>query len=560
MTEHVRRVRNKLDLTNDRAVVVRDESGRPAYSQGVAADVTRAKHAEAALAEQRATLDAIVEASPVVMVAVALDGDNRFVSPAVRTVAGRDPAELEGEPALRFFHPDDVPGAAAGFADMLAGRTDDYRGLLRYQHTDGGWLTVDCHGVVVRDDAGAPTGFGYAMSDVTETVQLTRELHAAKEAAEAANRAKSEFLSRMSHELRTPLNAVLGFAQMLEMGELTGEQRDSVGHILGAGEHLLALIDEVLEIARIEAGALTVSLEPVPVASLVAEVTDLLAPQATRRAVTLDTEHASAPDRVALADPQRLKQVLLNLVANAIKYNRAGGTVTVSSTPAAQGRLRLVVTDTGRGIAPELQERVFSPFDRLDADRSTVPGTGLGLAVSRRLVEAMGGTIGVDSAPGQGSTFWVELAAADAAPHLDADPPPPRRLPGHGLSGRVLYIEDKPVQPAPARDAPRPLPLHPAHDGDAGPTRRPARPGRPPDLVLLDLDLPDLRGEEVLTLLRHDARTRDVPVVILSADATPRQIERLRAAGVHDYLTKPIDVAHLLAAISRHLAASSSTP
>jgi signal transduction histidine kinase len=244
----------------------------------------------------------------------------------------------------------------------------------------------------------------------------------ARDEADRANKAKSEFLSRMSHELRTPLNAVLGFAQLLGMESLEPDQREGVEQILRAGRHLLDLINEVLDIARIESGRLAMTVETVPVDQVVAEVLELVSPLAAGRAVTLS--QASSPRPLsAVADHKRLRQVLLNLVSNAIKYNHDGGTVTIASEDVAAGRLRIVVTDTGRGIDPDKMERLFSPFDRLGAEETSIEGTGLGLAVSKAMVDAMGGQLEATSEPGVGSSFVVELPRA--AQGFTGDPTAP---------------------------------------------------------------------------------------------------------------------------------------
>jgi signal transduction histidine kinase/CheY-like chemotaxis protein len=376
--------------------------------------------------------------------------------------------------------------------------------------------------------------------------QRTRAMQQAQLAAEAANRSKSEFLSRMSHELRTPLNAVLGFGQLLELDELTADQQHAVDQITKGGRHLLDLINEILDISRIETGDLALALEPVPLREVISESIDLVRPLAVERGVHL-TDDAGARDAVAHADRQRLKQILLNLLGNGIKYNWAGGSVAVTVAPAGE-RVRIEVSDTGPGIPAEYLDLLFTPFERLGAQRTTIEGTGIGLALSRRLAEAMGGTVGVRSTVGEGSTFWVELPAATA--------PEPR--PGRGRTpavGRpapppdapaVLHIEDKlaNLQLIDRVLGHRPgLRLIPAMQGRLG--LELARQHRPM-LVLLDLDLADLPGEEVLRRLQADPVTAAIPVVIISADAMPGQVRRLLAQGASAYVTKPIDVRQLL--------------
>jgi CheY-like chemotaxis protein len=355
----------------------------------------------------------------------------------------------------------------------------------------------------------------------------------------------------MSHELRTPLNAILGFAQLLELEELTDEQRENLHYILSAARHLLALINEVLDIAAIEAGRLPLSLEPVAVGDVVAETVSLIRPLADQHQVLL----ASPPQECqvhVLGDRQRLKQILLNLLSNAVKYNRRGGSVQLGCRPVGEGRLRIEVVDTGLGIAPEAMGQLFVPFERLGSEQTGVEGAGLGLPLSRRLAEAMGGTLEGDSTVGQGSSFRVELPLTEgplqrAERHAELpDPVAAQPVPEPESTLTVLYIEDnlsnlqlveRVLNRRPGArliSAMRPqlgLELAAEHD---------------PDLILLDLHLPDMPGQEVLRRLQAEPRTAQVPVVILSADARPGLIKELLGQGVRAFLTKPLDVKELL--------------
>jgi CheY-like chemotaxis protein len=359
---------------------------------------------------------------------------------------------------------------------------------------------------------------------------------------ERANAAKNEFLSRMSHELRTPLNVVLGFGQLLEMGEIDDDQRRSVGHILSAGRHLLDLVNEVLDLSRIESGQMAISPEPVELADLASEAVELIRPLADDRAVRLDANLDHCHHHV-IADRQRLKQVLLNLLSNAVKYNRDDGTVQLSCRDVGPGVLRLLVRDTGPGIPEVLRDKLFEPFERLGADQQ-VEGTGLGLALSKQLVELMGGSIGVDTVEGEGSTFWVELVLAGSpvgrVADLVAKGQPDAPLPS--FERRVLLIEDnlanlKLIQALVQERAG--MGLVPAMTGRLG--LELAREHRL-DLILLDQHLPDIPGAEVLQRLKANPATRALPVVIVSADATPGQRRRMLELGAAAYVTKPIDV------------------
>jgi signal transduction histidine kinase/ActR/RegA family two-component response regulator len=389
--------------------------------------------------------------------------------------------------------------------------------------------------------------------------QRTRAMRQAQLAAEAANRSKSEFLSRMSHELRTPLNAVLGFSQLLELDELSGDQEQAVRQISKGGRHLLDLINEILDISQIETGKLALSPEALRVGDLIGESVELVQPLSVERGVHLLGSDLAMCDVYIFADRQRLKQILLNLLGNAIKYNREGGTVSISCARPESDTLRIQVTDTGPGIAPEHFGSLFTPFERLGAERTTVEGTGIGLALSHRLAEVMGGTLGVESTVGRGSTFWVDFKIVEGPVdrverlgHVGAAAAV--ALTPAGDLPAILHIEDNlsNIQLIERVLAQRPgVRLIPAMQGRLGVEL--ARQHRPV-LVLLDLNLADISGEDVLRMLRDDPATAHTPVAIISADAMPRQAQRMLAAGATAYLTKPIDVRQLLELVDASLA------
>ncbi len=403
----------------------------------------------------------------------------------------------------------------------------------------------------LREPDGTISGIVGVTRDVTAAKETERRLAHALGEADRANRAKNEFLSRVSHELRTPLHAILGYGQLLSQEELDAEASDSVDHILRGGRHLLALINEILDISRIESGTLSLSIETVRVYDVVDEVCSFLSHAAAPRTITIDVQVTR--NLFVRADRQRLRQVLVNLGSNAIKYNHEGGRVDFLAEP-TNGVVRIGVRDTGIGIEPEKQMHLFEPFQRLGADERGVEGTGLGLVVSKALVEAMGGTIEVQSRPGVGSTFWTELTrvgppigAVSADDHF-ADPAADPEL--NPDARTVLYIEDNEANLQLVR---RILALQGdrfrfvgAADGLTGLN---CAKTILPDLILLDLHLPEIDGEIVLQRLREDATTRDIPVVVLSADATPSRIERLVREGVFAYLTKPLDIGGFVATL-----------
>ena len=363
------------------------------------------------------------------------------------------------------------------------------------------------------------------------------ELEAARDEALAATQAKDEFLSRMSHELRTPLTAILGFGQLLQLEDLSPDNADSIDHIVTAGQHLLQLINEVLDISQIESGHLSLSMEPILLREVVTEIVSLMSPIAAAHAVNV--EERGLEGLAVWADRQRIKQVLLNLVSNAIKYNRQGGSIVITGSASAD-IVALTVADTGVGIAESSLDRLFVPFDRMDATNSGIEGTGVGLSLTKALVEAMAGTIGADSQVGQGSRFWVELPVAE----FDS-----RRSSGPSMQKGgevVLYVEDNlaSLRMIERLFKGRPESLQVSVQGTMA--LELARELHPV-LILLDLHLPDMSGEEALRRLKADPETAAIPVVVLSADVTPGRIDRILDAGAVGYLSKPVDVPRLIA-------------
>lgn len=397
---------------------------------------------------------------------------------------------------------------------------------------------------------GTPCVLAHAR-DVTER-KKAEAAQAERDRAERANQAKNQFLSRMSHELRTPLNSILGFAQLLEMYDPTDQQKDCVVQILRGGKHLLGLINEILDISRIESGTMTISKEAVLVGEVVQEAMSLVAPLADLQKVSLQVDMSTLQSLWAEADRQRLLQILINLASNGIKYNVDGGKVQVGGT-CQDDTIRIWVRDSGMGIGAEMADRVFMPFDRLGVEqRATVEGTGLGLTLSKNLAEAMGGAMWFESELGVGSTFFLELKrgemATEAIPIL-ANP----ALEATGGTRRVLYIEDNPsnvslLQQVFAARSDWTLDVAgTVKDGLAKALLS------YPDLILLDLDLPDAPGAEALMRIRGSAELGGIPVLVVSADATPSRVEALMATGANGYMTKPFDIRDLVQCIAATL-------
>ena len=385
-----------------------------------------------------------------------------------------------------------------------------------------------------------------------EALMLSRttELVVARDEAVRATQAKNVFLSSTSHELRTPLNAVLGFTQLLQMSDLSEEDRDAVERILAAGHHLLALINELIDIARIESGEFSLSVEPVAMQPVVEETCRLMAPLAGDRSITI-SQHFQCPALAVRADRQRLRQILVNLLSNAIKYNREGGAVVITCQAPSPDQVSLTIADTGPGIPGPDLDRIFDPFERLGAEQTSIEGTGIGLPLARAFAEAMEGHLTAASIPGEGTTFTVTLPrAADMVPAADdarASVPVPRTgtedPAGTDLS--VLYIEDNPANIEVVSRFMRTRPgvrLESVTSGQAGLALAAQD---IPDLILLDLHLPGLHGHEVLRRLKAEPATAGIPVAILSAEAAPAIIRHMRASGVIAYLTKPLDLTEL---------------
>jgi PAS domain S-box-containing protein len=400
--------------------------------------------------------------------------------------------------------------------------------------------------------------FTAIVRDLSEAKKVEAALRAAKVQAENANLAKSQFLSSMSHELRTPMNGILGFAQLLEFDpreKLSPHQSEYVTMILKAGNHLLGLINEVLDLSKIESGNLQLSIEAVDPAAVAHECCELLGPMATKKNVVLEDGISGTVVPSVLADAVRFKQIMVNLGSNAIKYNRDGGRVTLEWQTVGGDRLRISVADTGRGIPAARREELFQPFNRLGAEAGEIEGSGIGLTITRRLIEMMGGGIGVDSVEGVGSTFWIELPLAGQDAGAAAPRAPAPESGEAAIQGRhtILYVEDNAANLMLMQELLARFPgvtMLSAADAETGIDI--ARAHRP-ELILMDINLPGMDGYTALRELARFEETHAIPVIALSAGAMPKDVERGLKAGFRMYLTKPLDVQQAIRAIDRAL-------
>ncbi len=438
-----------------------------------------------------------------------------------------------------------TPGFEALAFKASRGIEDSYE--LTYICKDGSRFPAIVSITALRDDYGDIIGYLLIGTDNSVRRQVELDLHKAIAVAEKANLAKSDFLSSMSHELRTPLSAILGFAQLIESGSPlpTPSQKRSVDQILKAGWYLLELINEILDLALIESGKLPLSLEPISLNEVVRECQAMIDPQAHTHDTRMTFPQFEIPYFVK-ADRTRVKQVLINLFSNAIKYNKVGGTVVVDYVASTAGRIRINIKDSGEGLPADKLAQLFQPFNRLGKETGVEEGTGIGLMVSKRLVELMKGEIGVESAVGVGSVFWIELnlmAAPQAAAGADQPAAVTRAQDQAGAPlHTLLYVEDNPANLMLVEDLIARCPgmrLLSAIDGNRGIEM--ARAHRP-DVILMDINLPGISGIQALKILRADPATAHIPVVALSANAIPRDIEKGLAAGFFRYLTKPIKI------------------
>ena len=549
-------------------VPVLDEKAEPFQYISIRTDITKRKKMEEDIAQAHNFLESITINMGEGVYVLNEAGECTFLNPEAEHLLGWKENELLGKNLHDIVHYQDGHGhlvLASECPTMLSikkGHT--YRSETEvFTRKNKEIFPVSIVSVPLRED-GKITGSVAVFQDITERSRTARELAEAKEQAENANRAKSEFLSSMSHELRTPLNAILGFGQMLDFNPkepLTDMQKSAVDQILKGGQHLLELINEVLDLAKIEAGKVDLSIENVSVAGLIDECLALVQTLAEKNDIELIVEESLKENVEVRADNIRFKQALLNLMSNAIKYNTPGGTVTLSGYATPGNMLHLSITDTGPGISVENQEALFQPFNRLGAEGTEIEGTGIGLTITKQLIERMDGHLGVESTLGEGATFWIELPLSEhnLADQISALGEGRLHVTLPEIQGSLLYVEDNPANLMLMEmviSQVEGLSMISAHNAELGIEMAI---NNKPDLVVMDINLPGMDGFEALRALQVTPETQNIPVIALSANAQPKDIEKGGEAGFLHYLTKPMKVDEMIEIIREILDAEIQT-
>ncbi len=530
---------------------IRDDAGNLIGLINVLRDVTERRAAEDALTESEVRYRLLADQSIDVILRIGAGDIIRYVSPSCRRY-GYEPEDLVGRSGFEIVHPDDRPHLQRLVEDLFSGADADPTANREYRlRTKAGlWVWMEGNPSIVRDETGAPVEVISTLRDITQRKLMEAELLSAKEAALAAAQAKSEFLANMSHELRTPLTSVLGFSKLLEeQPELSEQSANHVRRVGNAAKALLATVNDILDFSKLEAGQIAIEYAPTPIASLAQEVAELLDPQADLKGLQLSCVCDDAVPAFVMADAERLRQILLNLLGNAVKFTDAGS-VELRVSQTTSGRLLFEVRDTGAGISPEGQERLFQRFSQVDGSTTrTHGGTGLGLAISKGLVDAMRGEIGASSTKGEGSRFWFEVPAPEAGMPvmaLDDDPNASVLAPGT----RLLVVDDNAAnrELVLAVLGAFGVELTEAIDGA---TALDAAATAPFDMILMDIRMPGIDGLTAMRRIRDDGGPNaDIPILAFTADVTPKHVSALIAAGFDGCLPKPINPAELIRVVA----------
>ena len=513
-------------------------------------EIAERERTEADLRESEQRFRNILNNVPIGVVYTDLHGNVKQINPRFCELTGYRAEELASMNVAALTHPDDRIQDLELSGQLVRGEIPMYRRQGRYLTRDNRMVWVQSVVTLLRDIHGAPHRIVGVVEDITEHLRLA-EAERAREIAEAANLAKSEFLSRMSHELRTPLNAMLGFAQLLELDQnhpLPAAQRPWVAQIQAAGWHLLDMINDVLDLSRIESGTLNLQSDKLDLRDIIAAVLPLVEQDVQRRGIVV-TQNVPGDTARVIGDATRVKQILINLLSNAVKYNSDGGRIHIGTRSSHRDSIDLVVTDTGLGMTPSQLAQLFQPFNRLGRERSSLEGTGIGLVISQRLAELMGGALRARSTAGEGSSFVLSLPRAEQPDSVVAELDDSKSTPSDYHQRSVHYVEDNETNVEVMRGILSRRPQVRLDVSITGLDGLAAIRARRPDLILLDMHLPDIDGMELLRHLKADSGTADIPVVVVSADALASQIEAALQAGAHQYLTKPVSVSQLLSVV-----------
>ena len=542
-----------------------DANGEVAGFFVMSLDVTERRRAEEERERNRAAMEAAQRLAHIGSFERIYEPEALYWTREMYHICGLDP---DGPPVtyarfLQQIHPADRARLHRAIEKSIRNRQRGYSLEYRIVRPDGSERNLSASGEFTYADDGRPLKLVGSAQDITVQKRIQAALERAKQEAETANRAKTEFLSSMSHELRTPMNAVLGYAQLLLQNKkepVTPRQERQINQILKSGQHLLSLINDILDLSRIEAGRIDLDLKDLPLDAVIGECLNLVESLAERHRVTIHNNSRQKPTLVVRCDDVRLKQALLNLLSNSIKFNRQGGHVTIDLAERRDGMVRISIEDTGSGIPLTRQAELFEPFSRLDATQRGIEGTGIGLAISKQLIERMGGRIGFSSEPGIGSTFWIDVPLAGlhqeepGAQALHVVPPESAFKINDGKPRTLLYVEDDTSNLQLFEEVVSHIPnftLLSTPDAETGiEIAREAR----PDIILLDINLPGMNGFEALATLKRQAETAMIPVIALSAAAMSKDVQKGIEAGFFSYLTKPFAIDDLLTTIERALA------
>ena len=537
-----------------RSSVQLDERGVTVARFGALTDITDIKRAEEAANESEKRYRFMAEYAPDMISRTKAGGEIVYVSPSSVRVLGYTPEEMRFLNPTDMVHPEDFEWVIAAFTRLIEQRLERLEEPLCYRarHKDGHWIWIEANPIQIFSDDGATAEFIDIVRDVTQTKEFEAELEEARSQAVGAAAAKAAFLANMSHELRTPLTSIIGFSRLLsDRPELTDEARHFAQRTSEASEALLAIINDVLDFSKLEAGHVSLELRPMSVRRLVEETTGLIALQAKAKGVELAMSLDPTTPEFVSGDMARLRQVLLNLLSNALKFTDRGSVTVRTDYRAGEAGplLRMTVSDTGAGIAPEKIAALFERFSQADVSiNRTHGGTGLGLAISKGIVELMGGVMGVDSQEGQGSSFWLEIPAVSAVAAAAA--PDQAEMAQGGLPLRILMVDDTAVNRELVKLMLGPLGVE-VHEADGGQAGVEAAAVTRFDLILMDVRMPGVDGLEATRAIRADCpNNRLTPILALTADVQPENAAACRAAGMDDVLPKPIVPAQLLAKIS----------